>query len=133
MQTAAIKLDGLPFLHSFVLAGQYLIFFLPPLKLNLLPLMLGSIARFDYQTNTLTEAEVGENRYVVEPIYAADTFNREQGWLLTVVYDGNAHRSEIWVFAEGSLEEEPVCRLGLPKVLPFSFHGTWKPVSPIDN
>ncbi|NET60086.1 MAG: hypothetical protein F6K47_29245, partial [Symploca sp. SIO2E6] len=219
VQTGAIKLNDLAFLHSFVLAGEYLIFFLPPLKLNLLPLMLGlssycdamqwqgnqgtwilvvdretlevvsrgetepwfqwhfgngcveadgsvrldlvrfsdfsptneylreiptgqthtpacgtlwqvrlnpqtskiitmqevvnrscefpivqpqqvgqpwrytyfclhsqsaeigkewfsSIARFDYQTNTLTEANVGENRYVVEPIYAADALNR---------------------------------------------------------
>ncbi|NET60949.1 MAG: hypothetical protein F6K47_33900, partial [Symploca sp. SIO2E6] len=85
-----------------------------------------SIARFDYQTNTLTEANVGENRYVVEPIYAADALNRDQGWLLTVVYDGNINSSEVWVFNEGSLEAGPVCRLGLPEIIPLSFHGTWK-------
>ena len=88
----------------------------------------GSIARFDYQTNTLTEADLGENRYVVEPIYAADTLNPEQGWLLTVVYDGNVDRSEVVVFDCNRLDEEPVCRLGLPKVVPFSFHGTWKEI-----
>jgi carotenoid cleavage dioxygenase-like enzyme len=88
----------------------------------------GSIARFDYQTSTLTEADLGENRYVVEPIYAADALNAEQGWVLTVVYDGNLNRSEVWVLDEGSLDEEPVCRLGLPEVVPLSFHGTWKPV-----
>ncbi|NEP11849.1 MAG: hypothetical protein F6K14_16895 [Symploca sp. SIO2C1] len=270
VQTAAMKLNGLPFLHSFVLAGQYLIFFLPPIRLNLPSIMLGlssycdalewqgnqgtgilvvdretlevvsrgetepwfqwhfgngcvetdgsvrldlvrfsdfaqsneylrevptgqthtaangrlwqvrlnpqtskiietqevvnrccefpvvqpqqvgqpwrytyfgllglsreigkdwfgSIARFDYQTSTLTEADLGENRYVVEPIYAADTLNPEQGWVLTVVYDGNLNTSEVWVFDEASLDEEPVCRLGLPEVIPFSFHGTWRP------
>ena len=87
----------------------------------------GALARFDYQTGTLSEADLGENSYVVEPIYAADALNPERGWVLTVVYDGNIDRSEVWVFEEGSLNEEPVCRLGLPEIIPISFHGTWKP------
>lgn len=269
VQTAAIKVDDVPFIHSFVLAGQYLIFFIPPLQLNKLSVMLGfssycdalewqpekgtkilvvdretlevvsrgetepwfqwhfgngcvegdgslrldlvrfsdfrqvneylrevatgqthtptcgtlwqirlnpqtgkviemqqvvnrccefpvvqpqqlgqswhytylallqssaeigrewfnTIARFDYQTGTLTEANLGENRYVVEPIYAADQLNPKRGWLLTVVYDGNVDKSEVWIFDSDRLQEEPVCRLGLPEVIPFSFHGTWK-------
>ena len=70
---------------------------------------------------------MGENSYVVEPIYAADALNPERGWVLSVVYNGNIDRSEVWVFEESSLNEEPVCRLGLPEVIPISFHGTWKP------
>lgn len=87
----------------------------------------GAIARFDYQTGTLTEADCGDNRYTVEPIYAADALNPEQGWLLSLVYDGNLDSSEVWVFDERSLDTEPVCRLQLPQVTPLSFHGTWKP------
>ena len=89
--------------------------------------ILGAIAKFDYQTDTLTTADLGENRYPTEPIYAPDPQNSDRGWILTVVYDGNSHTSEVWVFDERSFNEEPVCRLALPNVIPIGFHGTWKP------
>jgi carotenoid cleavage dioxygenase-like enzyme len=88
--------------------------------------LLGAIARYDYETETLTEADLGENRYPSEPIHAPDAENPEQGWILTVVYDGNSHRSEVWIFDADRLDEEPVCKLELPSVIPHSFHGTWK-------
>jgi carotenoid cleavage dioxygenase-like enzyme len=87
----------------------------------------GAIARFDHQTETLMEADLGENRYPTEPIYAPDAFNPNQAWVLSVVYNGNTDTSEVWVFDSERLNEEPVCRLGLPSVIPHSFHGTWKP------
>jgi carotenoid cleavage dioxygenase-like enzyme len=86
----------------------------------------GAIARFDYQTGTLTEADLGENRYPVEPIYAPDRIDPKRGWVLTVVYDGNTDKSEVWVFESDRLDAEPVCRLSLPQVMPLSFHGTWR-------
>ncbi len=89
--------------------------------------MFGAIARFDQKTDTLTMADMGENRYPSEPIYANDSLTPERGWVLTVVYDGNSNTSELVVFDSDTLDEEPVCRLGLPSVIPFSFHGKWKP------
>lgn len=89
--------------------------------------MYDAIARFDSKTDTLTEADLGENRYPSEPIHATDALNPDQGWVLTVVYDGNSHQSEVWVFNSDALNEEPVCRLKLPTVIPFSFHGRWNP------
>ncbi|MBW4615172.1 MAG: carotenoid oxygenase family protein [Desmonostoc vinosum HA7617-LM4] len=89
--------------------------------------LFGVITRFDYQTETFTEADLGANRYVSEPIHAQDSQNPQQGWVIVVVYDGNAHSSEVWVFDCDRLEAEPVCQLGLPSVIPHSFHGTWKP------
>lgn len=85
-----------------------------------------TIARFDHQTNNLQEANLGENRYPTEPIYAPDSLNPNQAWVLTVVYDGNNNQSEIWVFDSETLDDEPVCKLGLPSVVPMGFHGTWK-------
>lgn len=81
--------------------------------------ILNAIARFDHKTQTLTEANPGENRYPSEPIIAED-------WVLTVVYDGNSHRSEVWIYDSDHLDEEPICKLELPSVIPHSFHGTWK-------
>jgi carotenoid cleavage dioxygenase-like enzyme len=89
--------------------------------------IVNTIACFDHQTRNLIAANIGENRYPSEPIYVQDSQKSEQGWLLTVVYDGNTHSSEVWVFASDALNQEPVCKLGLPSVIPHSFHGTWKP------
>jgi carotenoid cleavage dioxygenase-like enzyme len=88
--------------------------------------LLNAIACFDCKTETLTEANFGENRYPSEPIYAQDAENPQQAWILTVVYDGNSHSSEVWIFASDRLDSEPVCQLELPSVIAHSFHGTWK-------
>jgi carotenoid cleavage dioxygenase-like enzyme len=87
----------------------------------------GAIARFDHQTGIVTTADLGENRYPTEPIYAPDAQNPDTGWILTVVYDGNTHSSELWVFASDRLDSEPTCKLGLPSIIPIGFHGTWNP------
>ncbi|HLO50262.1 MAG TPA: carotenoid oxygenase family protein [Kamptonema sp.] len=89
--------------------------------------MFGAIARFDSQTHTLTIADCGENCYPTEPIYAPDALDRDRSWILTTVYDGNSHTSALWIFDSANLAGEPVCRLGLPNVVPMGFHGTWKP------
>jgi all-trans-8'-apo-beta-carotenal 15,15'-oxygenase len=89
--------------------------------------LFGAIGRFDYQTATLTIADLGENRYPMEPIYAPDRGDPNQGWIVTVVFDGNCDRSEVWVYNAAYLDEPPVCRLGLPGIIPLGFHGTWQP------
>ncbi|MCT7952205.1 carotenoid oxygenase family protein [Ancylothrix sp. C2] len=59
------------------------------------PTLYGSIARFDHQTGILTEANLPENSYPTEPIYAADAENPEKGWILTVVFNGLENSSEV--------------------------------------
>ncbi|NJP10005.1 MAG: hypothetical protein HC866_11420 [Leptolyngbyaceae cyanobacterium RU_5_1] len=87
-----------------------------------------AIARLDTQTGTLTEADLGRDRYPVEPIYAPDANDPQRGWILTIVFDGNTNCSEVWILNADQLEEQPVCRLALPAIVPLSFHGTWKPL-----
>ena len=88
--------------------------------------LFGAIAHFDHHTQTLIEADLGANRYPTEPIYAPDAENSEKGWILTVVYDGNSDTSEVWIFDSNALDSEPVCKLGLPNIIPPGFHGTWR-------
>ena len=85
------------------------------------------IAAFDYSAGRLDEADLGDGRYPSEPIVAADADDDARRWLLTLVYDGNAHASEIWIFDAARLADGPTCVLGLPKVIPFGFHGCWNP------
>lgn len=89
--------------------------------------LFGAIARFDHQTERLTETSNGINLYPSEPIYAPDADHPSRGWVLTVVYDGDRDTSEVWIYDSDHLEESPVCRLSLPEVIPLGFHGTWKP------
>lgn len=89
--------------------------------------LFGAIACFDYQTGSLTEADLGEHRYPMEPLYAPDAYDPEQGWIVTVVFDGKTSSSEVWIFDADHLDADPVCRLALPEVVPMGFHGTWKP------
>ncbi len=86
----------------------------------------GAIARVDYQTEQIVEADLGENKYPIEPLYIANPTNPDQGWIITLVYDGDRHQSEVWIWDEAHLDQEPVCRFGLPAVIPFGFNGTWR-------
>ena len=86
-----------------------------------------AIASYNHQTHQVTEVDFGASCYPSEPIYAKDLENPEKGWILTVVYDGKTDQSEVWIFDADRLDKKPVCRLGLPEVIPLSFHGTWHP------
>jgi all-trans-8'-apo-beta-carotenal 15,15'-oxygenase len=88
--------------------------------------LVGTIGRFDRHTHTLTTANLSNHLYPTEPIHVVDKFDPNRGWILTVIYDGERHQSEVWVYDCDRLDEPPVCRLGLPSVVPMGFHGTWK-------
>ncbi|MEM9808658.1 MAG: carotenoid oxygenase family protein, partial [Cyanobacteria bacterium P01_D01_bin.56] len=75
----------------------------------------------------LMVSDLPDGYYPVEAIYAVDAENEHQGWILTVIYNSPEHRSEVWVWNCDRIDDAPVCRLGLPEVIPLSFHGTWKP------
>lgn len=86
-----------------------------------------AIGRVNHQTGKLTVSDLPDGYYPVEAIYAVDAENEHQGWILTVIYNSPEHRSEVWVWDCEHIDDAPVCRLGLPEVIPLSFHGTWKP------
>ena len=88
--------------------------------------VFGCIARLNLRSGELVEADCGEHRYPSEALYAADAIAPERTWVLSLVYDGNTDTSEVWIFDADRLEDEPICRLGLPEKIPLGFHGTWK-------
>ncbi len=88
--------------------------------------LFGAIACFDYDTETITEVDLGPNKYPMEPLFIPHPHQADQGWLMTVVYDGDRHQSEVWIWGADHLDSDPLCRLGLPAVIPYGFHGTWR-------
>lgn len=105
---------------------RFTYFSLSPQSAALTELFRG-LGRLDHHTGELMEVDMGPDRYPTEPIYAPDQDNLDQGWILTVVFDGTSETSEVWVLDGDRLDNEPVCRLGLPSVIPIGFHGTWAP------
>jgi all-trans-8'-apo-beta-carotenal 15,15'-oxygenase len=85
-----------------------------------------AIAQFDPSRPSLTIADVGAGRYAAEPQPVPDYLDPQRHWVLTVVYDGHRHRSEVWIYAGDHLEDGAICRLQLPQVIPPSFHGRWR-------
>lgn len=88
--------------------------------------LFNAIASFDRETGNMMVANMGKNCYPTEPIFVPHQDNPQHGWLLTVVYDGNANQSEIRIYQSDRLFDQPICRIALPSVIPPSFHGTWR-------
>jgi all-trans-8'-apo-beta-carotenal 15,15'-oxygenase len=93
--------------------------------------LFDAIACFDHERGEMSVADMGEHCYASEPIFSPSPENPEQGWILTVVYRGDHHASEVWIFESHGLDNHgldngPICRLALPSPVAFSFHGTWK-------
>jgi all-trans-8'-apo-beta-carotenal 15,15'-oxygenase len=88
--------------------------------------ILGLPACYDHFSGKLSIANLESNCYGSEPIFVSDALSPETGWLIVVVYNGNNHSSEVRIYDSHHLENEPLCCLQLPEVIPPSFHGTWQ-------
>lgn len=64
-----------------------------------------------------------------EPLFvpASPDAPEGEGWVLSLVYRVDAHRSDLYVLRASDLAT--LCRLELPHHVPFGFHGTWSPAS----
>ncbi|TVQ88212.1 MAG: hypothetical protein EA400_09475 [Chromatiaceae bacterium] len=86
-----------------------------------------SLGCHDYASGRLYEADLGPARYPSEPILTGPVADAPDGWLLSVVYNGVDHRSEVWVLDAADLAAGPRAVLALPAVIPLGFHGCWRP------
>jgi all-trans-8'-apo-beta-carotenal 15,15'-oxygenase len=95
------------------------------------------VMRIDMQTGATNEFYLGKGRYCGETVfvpkpmvYYSANCTQEPGWLLTLVYDVGADRSELVVFEAEGLADGPIARIPLRHHTPFSFHGSWAPKQP---
>lgn len=89
--------------------------------------MFDSLVCLDPETGNANLVPMGSGCYPMEPIYAPDCINPDWGWILTVVFDGHQDQSTVQIYAAQDLSRGPVCILELPEIVPFGFHGTWRP------
>lgn len=51
----------------------------------------------------------------------------EDGWVLSVWYDGGRNRSELVIQNAAAFAAKPVARAKVSHRVPFGFHGNWVP------
>ena len=60
-------------------------------------------------------------------LYTTLTGAEDDGWLLTLVYDGRADRTDVVILDAKNLDQGPVARLHLRHHVPYGLHGTFTP------
>jgi len=68
-----------------------------------------------------------EGQFVGEPVFAPRPggCDLDDGWVVAVVYDGAANRSQLCVFDSRALPNGPIAAVPLP-LQPYGFHGFWE-------
>jgi all-trans-8'-apo-beta-carotenal 15,15'-oxygenase len=88
------------------------------------------VARMDMESGQRDAYDFGPRQYALEPVFVphpsrSASAEREPGWLLTLVYDGDAGRSHLAVLNAERVADGPVARVLLEHAVPIRFHGQW--------
>lgn len=72
---------------------------------------------------------LGSEQYPLEPvfIYKDNAKSEDDGYLLSMVYDGQQHLSYLAIIGAKNIEAGPLAKLYFDQALPVSFHGVWYP------
>ncbi|MBR8826716.1 MAG: carotenoid oxygenase family protein [Gomphosphaeria aponina SAG 52.96 = DSM 107014] len=88
---------------------------------------LQAILKLDLETGEKQLYSFAPHGYVSEPIFvpkpAAKT--EDDGWVITLVYNGSSHRSEVVILDALDLNIGPLARLQLKHHIPYGLHGSW--------
>ncbi|MCU1452190.1 MAG: carotenoid cleavage dioxygenase [Acidimicrobiales bacterium] len=87
------------------------------------------ILRYDLQTGASEEHRFGPGRGVGEAVFVPrhDGAAEDDGWLMALVIDLAADRTDLVVLSAQDLAGEPVAVVHLPVRVPIGFHGNWVP------
>ncbi|MFI2027622.1 carotenoid oxygenase family protein [Streptomyces buecherae] len=87
----------------------------------------GPLVKFDTTTGEASTHDFGAGRVTQEPTFVArpGATAEDDGWILSVVHDGNTGRGELVVLDAADVTAAPVARVHLPRRVPFGFHGNW--------
>jgi carotenoid cleavage oxygenase len=87
------------------------------------------LIKYDFQRDESTRFEPGEYHGCGEPVFvrASDGRNEDEGWVLSVVYDGTRNASDLVILDATSFAGPPVAVVHLPVRVPYGFHGSWVP------
>jgi carotenoid cleavage dioxygenase-like enzyme len=86
-----------------------------------------SIAHVDTQTGATALWRPASGDFAGEPVFVPRSADAAEGdgWILTVVYRGATHRSDLVVLDALQVDEGPVATVHLSHHVPAGFHGNW--------
>lgn len=86
-----------------------------------------AIAKLDVQTGIATEVAPGRGQFPSEPVFVprVGATDEDDGYLLSLVYDAESHRSHVAVFDARGIDSGPVARAWFDHPIPLTFHGNW--------
>lgn len=81
----------------------------------------------DLARNRVERAPMAAGEFAGEcvPVSKPGASSESDAWILTLVLDARAKRSELRVLEAADLTAPPVARVALPHVVPFGFHGNF--------
>ena len=85
--------------------------------------------KHDLDKGTTEEHDFGTGCKTGELVFVprGDDAAEDDGWLLSLVYDGATDRSDLVVLHAQDFAGDPVAVVHLPQRVPFGFHGNWVP------
>jgi carotenoid cleavage dioxygenase len=118
---------GLKHRYGYMMANAAASAFEEPLSAN------GAILKYDRETGQRTSVQVGAGRLPGESSFVPreGATTEDDGYLMTYIYDANIDASEFAIFDAGTMSNEPIATVELPRV-PFGFHGNWIPAATAD-
>jgi all-trans-8'-apo-beta-carotenal 15,15'-oxygenase len=90
---------------------------------------LQSLMKLDLQTGTKTSWSAAPKGFVGEPLFIAkpQADTEDEGWIVSLVYDAEHHRTDIVILDAQAFEKGPVARLHLTHHVPYGLHGCFVP------
>lgn len=87
--------------------------------------MFDRLTRLDCETGEVQTCSLGEGTYPSEPVFVPDPTGdgENAGWVLSLVYDANTHRSYVAVIDGRRFGEGPVAEAHFDHHIPLTFHG----------
>jgi len=88
---------------------------------------LQGILKFDHETQERQFWTAAPEGYVSEPIFVPKSQGESEdaGWLLTLVYNSQHHRSDLVILDGEDLNRGAIARLHLRYHIPYGLHGSW--------
>ena len=88
---------------------------------------LQAIMKLDLKTGQRQLHSFAPHGYVSEPIFVPkpDATAEDEGWILTLVYNGKDHRSSLAILDGKNIAGQPVALLHLKHHIPYGLHGSW--------
>jgi len=83
------------------------------------------ISRIDVERGAQVGVALGREHYPSEPIFVARGAAEDDGWILSLVYDGSTHASYVAVLDAAHLDAGPIARAWFDHHIPLTLHGIW--------